>query len=48
MEDTMEYDVTQYPEGYEKFRDEELGFLPEIPEVKDQFMLDYLQWLIQW
>lgn len=44
----MEYNVVQYPEGVEKFKEEELVFLPDIPEVKDQFMLDYLQWMIQW
>lgn len=44
----MEYDVTQYPEGYEKFKEETLILLPDCPEAKDQFMTDFLQWLIQW
>lgn len=44
----MEYDVTQYPEGVDRIRDEELVFLPEDPKVRDEFMLGLLQWLVQW
>ena len=44
----MQYDVTQYPEGYNKVRDEELVFLPEDPQIREVFMTDMLQWLIQW
>ena len=42
----MEYDVTAYPEGYEKVRDEELGFLPNDPAVREGFMLALLDFLI--
>ena len=44
----MEYDVTEYPEGYDKVRDDELVFLPEDPEVREDFMTDMLQWILQW
>ena len=44
----MEYDVTQYPEGWERVENEELGFLPQDPETRDNFMTDMLQWIIQW
>ena len=44
----MDYDITEYPEGYDKVKDEELVFLPEDPELREDFMTDMLQWLIQW
>lgn len=44
----MQYDVTQYPEGYEKVRDEELVFLPEDPVLRQVFMDTMLLWLLQW
>jgi len=44
----MEYDVTEYPAGYDRVEQEELVFLPQDPEVRDAFMTDMLQWLVQW
>ena len=42
-----EYNALQWPEGVKK--DEELlTFLPEDETVRDLFMNDVLQWLIQW
>jgi len=37
-----------YPEGREKVKNEELNFLPEDDAIREEFMRDYLQWLIQW
>lgn len=44
----MEYNVATYPEGYEKVKNEELAFLPEDEATRELFMMDLLQWLIQW
>ena len=44
----MDYDITEYPEGYERVKSEELVFLPEDPQVREEFATDMLQWLIQW
>jgi len=41
-----EYDVTVYPEGYERVRDEELVFLPEDPEVREAFMVQLLDFML--
>lgn len=38
----------RYPEGREKVKNEELNFLPEDDAIREEFMRDYLQWLIQW
>ncbi len=43
-----EYNVTQYPEGVERAKEELLDFLPDDERTKDLFMVDLLQWLIQW
>lgn len=43
-----EYNAIQYPEGIERVEKEMLGFLPDDKAVKDAFMVDILQWLIQW
>ena len=44
----MEFDVTQYPEGYERIMKEELTFLPDDPEVRQLFMETMFVWLLQW
>lgn len=44
----MEYDVTKYPDGYNRVRDEELVFLPEDPQERETFMLLLLQWMLQY
>ena len=44
----MDYDVTAYPEGFDRVRDTELVFLPEDKEVRSQFMDMLLLWLVQW
>ena len=41
------YNVLQYPEGIERAKQEILGFLPDDDLVKDSFMKDLLQLLIQ-
>ncbi len=43
-----EYNALQYPEGVDRVEEEMLGFLPDDKQVKDLFMNDILQWLIQW
>lgn len=42
-----EYNVLEYPEGVERAKEEMLNFLPDDEEVKDLFMDNILQWLIQ-
>ncbi len=42
------YNVLQYPEGVERAKNEMLGFLPDDDNVKEGFMKDLLQFLIQW
>ena len=42
----MAYDVTQYPEGFEKIRDEELSFLPDDPVVKQVFMDNLVNFML--
>ncbi|MFY9140452.1 MAG: hypothetical protein WBJ83_10605 [Thermacetogeniaceae bacterium] len=44
----MEYNVAKYPEGYEKVKNEELNFLPDDEDIRESFMTELLQWLIQW
>ena len=44
----MKNDITRYPEGYEQLKEEELVFLPDNQQIKDEFMLDILQFLTQW
>ena len=39
MED---YDVTTYPEGYERVKNEELGHISEDPNVRAAFMTSLL------
>ena len=48
MEEKKLYNAISWPEGVERVENEMLGFLPDIKEVKDLFMTDLLQWLIQW
>ena len=43
----MEYDVTQYPEGFERIIKEELSFLPDDPELRRHFIEAIFTWLIQ-
>ena len=42
------FNVTKYPEGVDKAKQELLGFLPDEPVVRDGFMKTALQWFIQW
>ncbi len=42
----MEYDVTSYPQGYEKVLNEELGFLPNDIKIKDDFLTSFLIFLL--
>ena len=42
MED---YDVTTYPEGYERVRDEELAHISDDPNVRAAFMTSLLLFL---
>ncbi|MFA0815254.1 MAG: hypothetical protein ACC608_05650 [Anaerofustis sp.] len=44
----MDYNILDYPNGYDRVRDEELVFLPEDKAIREGFMIDMLQWLIQW
>ena len=44
----MHYDLSKYPEGFEKIRDEELSFLPEDPIIRQGFMDALLLWMLQW
>jgi len=44
----MDYDVTAYPEGFERVMNEELVFLPEDKEVRKQFMDMLLLWMVKW
>lgn len=41
------YNAIAYPEGVERAT-EFLDFLPEDPEIRNAFMNDLLQFLIQW
>lgn len=42
------YNALEYPEGVKRASQEMLPFLPEDETVRDLFMNDVLQWLIQW
>lgn len=44
----MKYNVLDFPEGYDRVRDEELVFLPEDKNIREGFMANMLQWLIQY
>lgn len=44
----MEFDVTKYPEGYDKVKADDLGFLPDDPEVREAFMETMMQFMLQY
>lgn len=43
----MEYNILDYPNGYEKVRDEELVFLPNDKNIREGFMVSMISWLLQ-
>lgn len=45
---TEAFNALEYPEGVKKVSKEMLPFLPEDEKVRELFMNDVLQWLIQW
>ncbi len=48
MEDNKAYNALAWPEGIDRVEVEMLPFLPDNKAIKDLFMNDILQWLIQW
>lgn len=48
MSENTDYRATAWPEGIDRVEAEMLPFLPDDKNVKDLFMNDILQWLIQW
>ncbi len=42
----MQYNILDYPNGYEKVRDEELIFLPSDKNIRENFMLSVFEFLI--
>ncbi len=48
MEENKSYNALAWPEGVDRVEEEMLPFLPDVKQVKDLFMTDILQWLIQW
>ena len=49
MEKNQEnFDIMQYPEGFERTKKELLNFLPDDPQAREAFMRFVLQWFIQW
>lgn len=42
----MGFDVKNYPEGFERVKEELLTFVPD--DKKERFMVDLILYLIQW